>query len=95
VSVYRTLTALSAIGVVRVVSAMNGTQCFELAEPFTPHHHHAICRRCGTVKDVGGCLLDGRALQIRQRQLRRVMRFRVTDHDVQLLGLCARCGGSR
>lgn len=91
VSVYRSLNLLVRIGVVRVADAVKGTQRFELAERFTGHHHHLICQLCGRIEDLAGCLLKDRVLTALNRRLLRSKRFRVTDHELQLFGLCRAC----
>ena len=45
VSVYRTVKLLCDVGLVRATDAAQGQRRYELAEPFTAHHHHLICQR--------------------------------------------------
>lgn len=92
VSVYRTLHLLVELGVLRVADVTRGGQRFELAEQFTGHHHHLICRECGRIEDLRGCLLEGDALAALRRTARRTRGFRITEHDLRLFGLCAGCG---
>jgi Fe2+ or Zn2+ uptake regulation protein len=91
VSVYRTLHLLLDLGFLRMADASRGTQRFELAELFAGHHHHLICRECGNIEDLEGCLLEQEALDALSRGVRRSRRFRVTDHDLRLLGVCGPC----
>jgi Fur family ferric uptake transcriptional regulator len=91
VSVYRAVHLLLDLGVLRVADASTGTQRFELAEEFTGHHHHLVCRGCGSVEDLDGCLVADDLLAALSRRVRRARKFRVTDHDLRLFGLCARC----
>jgi Fur family transcriptional regulator, ferric uptake regulator len=93
VSVYRAVHLLSAVGVVRLADTANGTRRFELAEAFSGHHHHLICRGCGRVEDVAGCLIEAEALRALDRRVQRSRRFRIVDHDVRLFGLCGGCDG--
>lgn len=90
VSVYRTAHILSDLGVLRVADTSTGSQRFELSGEFTGHHHHLICQGCGRIEDLEGCLIEDALLALKRR-VRRSLRFRVTDHDLQLLGLCRRC----
>src|SRR5215470_2374881 len=62
VSVYRTVKLLCDIGLLRATDAAQGQRRYELAEPFTAHHHHLICRRCGQIEDLDGCLLESDVL---------------------------------
>jgi len=75
----------------RVVDASKGTQRFELAEQFTGHHHHLICQVCGSVEDLDGCLLQSDALDAIRERVRRSRSFRLTGHDLKLIGICRRC----
>ena len=51
-SAYRRLTNLQAAGLIRRVTANDGSPGFELAEDLTEHHHHLLCINCGKVTDV-------------------------------------------
>jgi Fur family ferric uptake transcriptional regulator len=95
VSVYRTINLLLRLGVVRVADAARGIQRYELAEPFAGHHHHLICQACGSIEDLEGCLLEPGTLAALCRGVRRSRRFRVTGHDVSLLGVCGACAAGR
>jgi Fur family transcriptional regulator, ferric uptake regulator len=91
VSIYRAVKLLCELGLMRVADASKGTQRFELAEQFTGHHHHLVCQRCGGVEDLDGCLLDDKVLDAIRQRVRRSRNFRLTGHDLRLLGLCRRC----
>jgi Fur family ferric uptake transcriptional regulator len=91
VSVYRTVGLLCDLGLVRMADESKGTQRFELSEAFTGHHHHLVCEECGQIEDLEGCVLGEDMLEALQRQVQRVRRFRVTAHDLRLLGLCENC----
>jgi Fur family ferric uptake transcriptional regulator len=86
VTVYRTLRWLVEIGVVRAVHAGPGGERFELGPP-DPHAHHLRCDRCGAVRTVPDCGLDGALLDRIQREFR----FGVTHHHLVLHGLCGDC----
>jgi Fe2+ or Zn2+ uptake regulation protein len=92
-SVYRNLAVLEQAGAVhRVVTGEFAR--YELAEELTQHHHHVVCRSCGTVEDVtvpGGF----------ERQVSRVVRdvaertgFAAVSHRLDLFGTCRSCRGS-
>jgi Fe2+ or Zn2+ uptake regulation protein len=91
VSVYRTVNLLVAIGLVRATDSARGRRRYELSEQFTGHHHHLICRGCGRIEDLDGCLLEPKALTRVYQRLRQTRRFRVTDHELRLFGLCRQC----
>jgi Fe2+ or Zn2+ uptake regulation protein len=90
-SVYRTVALLCRLDVVRPTDTSTTTQRFELTERFTGHHHHLVCRRCGDIQDIDGCVLQDQALARLARRIRQVARFQVTEHDIRLYGICARC----
>jgi Fur family ferric uptake transcriptional regulator len=90
-SVYRTIALLCRLDVMRLAASSRKTQRFELSERFTSHHHHLVCRRCGDVQDLEGCVLRKPVLARLEQRIRRTMRFRVLDHDLRLYGVCARC----
>jgi Fur family transcriptional regulator, ferric uptake regulator len=94
VSVYRTVKLLCDVGLVRATDAAQGQRRYELAEPFTAHHHHLICRRCGQIEDLDGCLLEADVLARLGRRVRQSHRFQVTDHELRFFGVCRRCDGS-
>ena len=93
VSVYRTVNLLSAIGLLRVLHGGVGRReaRYELNEPFSGHHHHLVCQACGRIEDVAGCLIPDDDLARVSRRLLRLRRFRVTEHDLRLLGTCQTC----
>jgi Fur family ferric uptake transcriptional regulator len=91
VSVYRTVKLLCDVGLVRATDAARGQRRYELAEPFTAHHHHLICRQCGQIEDLDGCLLEAGVLTRLGRRVRQSHRFRVTDHELRFFGVCRRC----
>jgi Fur family transcriptional regulator, ferric uptake regulator len=90
-SVYRTVALLCRLDVMRVTETSRTTQRFELSERFTGHHHHLVCRQCGDIQDVDGCVLREPALARMARRIERSTRFRVTEHDIRLYGVCGRC----
>lgn len=90
-SVYRNLVVLEAAGVVRKVAATDEFARYELAEDLTEHHHHLLCSGCGAVEDF---TLPSRVEQSVEAALTNVARragFRGSHHQLDLVGLCARC----
>ena len=91
-SLYRNLAVLQDAGVVTRVDVGEGRAYFELSEAVTEeHHHHLVCRECSAVVDIA---LPTRA----ERDLERVLDdaaqgagFELTEHRVDLVGVCAAC----
>src|SRR5215218_3620906 len=89
----RTLVELEQAGAVtRYPGAGGGHARYELSEELVGHHHHLVCSRCGRIEDdpvppevdAGlASLLDAVATRTG---------FTVTDHRLELRGLCERCG---
>jgi Fur family transcriptional regulator, ferric uptake regulator len=91
-SIYRNLVVLEQAGAVtRYPGAGGGHARYELSEELVGHHHHLVCSRCGRIEDdpvppevdAGlASLLDAVAARTG---------FTVTDHRLELRGLCKRC----
>nr|MBP9067072.1 transcriptional repressor [Candidatus Microthrix sp.] len=91
-SVYRNLGVLEQAGVaVRIVTNDEFAR-FELAEAHGGHHHHhLICSSCGAVEDF--TLSSGvEATIVRElEELAHRHGFVPSEHQVDLVGLCADC----
>lgn len=83
-TIYRTLDALREMKWVATTSGARGEAAYLWCR--REHHHHAVCRRCGRVDDV-----PCKTLPSCQKILARGLRFRVTEHQMEFYGLCARC----
>jgi Fe2+ or Zn2+ uptake regulation protein len=82
-TVYATLELFESMGIVRRVSTFEGAAVFD---SHTEAHHHAVCRRCGRMFDLAPTAVAVHAVP---------EGFRVEQTDVQVVGLCADCAGSR
>ena len=84
-SVYRALELLANLKLVHRVE-VDGTACFEPADPSGEHHHHAICERCGKLAPFEDAelerLLDGVGARLG---------YEIGGHDVVLRGACPEC----
>lgn len=88
-TVYRALAVLERAGLVRRVHLADRCDGYMRASP--GHYHVLVCRRCGrTVEFAGAEDLEGLIAQVE-----RGTGFRVEDHLLQLVGLCAPCQGER
>lgn len=86
-TVYRTMHALEALGMVRRVDFGEGAARFELAEEgVDPHHHHLVCRRCSMVVEIDDCFPSEL-----ERELARRHGFRDVSHRLEFFGVCPRC----
>jgi len=83
-SVYRTLDALSSLGVVQHVHVGHGLTAYHLVRD--GRHVHAHCRACGTVHDLPPDLLDDVASTLAIRH-----GFVLDAGHVALSGVCTNC----
>jgi Fe2+ or Zn2+ uptake regulation protein len=90
-SVYRNLTVLAEAGVVRRVVGTDEHARFELAEDLAEHHHHLLCILCGSVIDVSAAPRLERALSEAARLAAEEVGFEVTEHRIDLVGVCSNC----
>jgi Fur family transcriptional regulator, ferric uptake regulator len=90
-SVYRNLSVLLQAGVVQRIVTNDPFGRYELACDLTDHHHHLICSRCGTVKSISvpdsvESVLDGTLADVAS-----AAGYRLTQHRLDLVGLCGEC----
>ena len=84
VTVYRTLEALEGLGLIQRVHHPDGCQAFITAPG--GHQHLLLCEQCGRATRFEGDNLDGLI-----RSIGRKTGYRITEHWLQLFGLCSDC----
>jgi Fur family transcriptional regulator, ferric uptake regulator len=84
VSVYRTLEKLEELGLVQRVHQPQGCQAFISAG--AGHQHLLLCRQCGSV-----ALFEGDDLDLLIHSIERTSGYKITEHWLQLFGLCKNC----
>jgi Fur family ferric uptake transcriptional regulator len=82
-TVYRTLALLSEKGVIDSLSHHGTELCYRLCTD--SHHHHLLCTNCHRVVEIEQCI-DGWIDDVTSRH-----GFVVTDHRVEITGVCADC----
>ena len=92
-SVYRNLTVLEEAGAVTRIVTRDDFARYELAERLTEHHHHLICSTCGDVADFSLSEETEAALDAALHRAAAKAKFTVEAHRLDLLGVCASCGG--
>jgi Fe2+ or Zn2+ uptake regulation protein len=90
-SVYRNLSVLLQAGVVERVVTNDPFGRYELAGDLTERHHHLICSRCNTVKNVVVPDSIESALDQELAAVATAAGFKFSQHRLDLLGLCADC----
>ena len=88
-TVYRHLQVLSEDGQVDTIRDAGGETLYRRCRSAT-HHHHLICRVCGTSVEV-----EGRAVEQWAEKVAAEAGFTAVDHTVELFGLCPRCGAAQ
>ncbi|MFP4559751.1 MAG: ferric iron uptake transcriptional regulator [Thiohalorhabdus sp.] len=83
-TVYRVLTQFEQAGLVKRHHFDGERAFFELDE--NKHHDHMVCVRCGRVEEF-----YNEQIERLQQQVAKEHGFRLTDHRMELYGLCADC----
>ncbi len=90
-TVYRNITVLIDAGAARRIAGADDHGRFELAEHLSEHHHHLVCGTCGKVADVRPSPRLERALAEAAQAVGDTEGFAVTEHRIDLVGVCAEC----
>lgn len=86
-SVYRTIRALESAGIVAGFEFGDGVRRYELlGEGDDGHHHHLICTRCASVREIGDCGLRDLESTLALRN-----GFRAITHRLEFFGVCPAC----
>lgn len=83
-TVYRVLTQFENAGLVSRHNFEGGHSVFELCQG--DHHDHLVCVRCGRVEEFVDAVIEQRLHTIADN-----VQFKITDHSLNLYGLCPRC----
>lgn len=92
-TVYRTLDLLVRMGLLHKFSFGTGESRFEFkSDSDDSHHHHLICTHCGKILDYTDFVDEELELVKKTEQaLALKHNFRITGHNIEFYGLCARC----
>jgi Fur family ferric uptake transcriptional regulator len=83
-TVYRVLTQFEAAGLVVRHHFEGGHSVFELSSD--SHHDHIVCVKCGRVEEF-----HDEEIESRQRSVAENLGFELTDHNLNMYGLCRDC----
>lgn len=83
-TVYRTLQTLSAEGAIDVIVADDGEARYRRCSD--GHHHHLVCRRCGTTIEVEGPTVEAWAHQVAEEN-----GYTEPAHTIEITGICPAC----
>jgi Fur family ferric uptake transcriptional regulator len=84
-TVYRTLQSLAETGQVDVVRTDEGESVYRRCSSGS-HHHHLVCRSCGTAVEVEGPAVEAWAGKVAAEN-----GFIQVEHTVEIFGTCANC----
>ncbi|MEZ5175199.1 MAG: Fur family transcriptional regulator [Acidimicrobiia bacterium] len=90
-SIYRTLATLTDSGVLTPHLSTKGLARYELAEWLTGHHHHLVCTECGSVEDVDPASVHEHDIERIVAAIAHDASFSVTNHALEIEGVCAEC----
>lgn len=87
-TVYRTLQSLSDAGEIDVLHTGNGEAMYRRCSAH--HHHHLVCRHCGSTAEVEGPAVEKWADRVAADH-----GFSEVSHTVEIFGVCAQCTAAR
>jgi Fe2+ or Zn2+ uptake regulation protein len=83
-SIYRSLDLFASLGIVfKIIDG--STAKYKLCE-LADHHHHIICKMCGSVVELDFCDISDWSVKVMEST-----GYRVTDHQFNFYGLCKAC----
>ena len=88
-TVYRHLQALTDDGLVDALQAERGETVYRRCET-ADHHHHIVCRDCGTTAEVESPEVERWADRVA-----RAAGYTDVSHTVEVFGLCVSCSAPR
>jgi Fur family ferric uptake transcriptional regulator len=83
-TVYRTLQSMSAAGLLDTLRTDTGESVYRRCSD--DHHHHLVCRDCGSTVEVGGHEVETWAAQVAAEH-----GFSDVSHTIEIFGTCAEC----
>ena len=83
-TVYRVLTQFEDAGLVTRHNFEGGFSVFELDKG--NHHDHLVCVKCGKVEEFVDDIIEQR-----QQAIAKSAQFKMTDHSLNIYGLCPGC----
>ena len=84
-TVYRTLQSLAAANLVDGVRTDTGESVYRRCQA-PHHHHHLVCRNCGSAVEVSGRDVEACAAEVAAAH-----GFSDVNHTIELFGKCADC----
>ncbi len=86
-TLYRSLTDLTAAGIICRTFLNTGVAHFEYT-PDRTHHHHVVCTGCGSIEEIEECSVD----LLEKKILRESAQFtKINTHNLEFFGECNKC----
>ncbi|UXA16354.1 Fur family transcriptional regulator [Mycobacterium sp. SMC-4] len=86
-TVYRTLQQMAASGAVDTLRTDTGESVYRRCSDH--HHHHLVCRNCGSAVEIAGKQVESWAAEVARKH-----GFSEVTHTIEIFGLCTRCATS-
>jgi Fur family ferric uptake transcriptional regulator len=83
-TVYRTLQSMAATGAVDTLRTDTGESVYRRCSAH--HHHHLVCRECGTTIEVEGVAAEKWAADVADEH-----GFTDVTHTMEIFGVCGGC----
>ena len=83
-TVYRALADLAVAGDADVLNSSDGELIYRACA--TGHHHHLICRKCGSTVEIDASKVENWADAVATEH-----GFAETSHTIEIFGICAAC----
>lgn len=86
-TVYRTIQSMVESGDVDVLRTEDGEALYRRCA--RGHHHHLLCRECGTAVEIAADVVESWAASITAKH-----GFVEVEHTVEIVGTCAQCAAN-
>jgi len=83
-TVYRTLQSMAAAGMVDTLRTDTGESVYRRCSD--QHHHHLVCRCCGSTIEVGDHEVEQWAAEVATEY-----GFSDVSHTIEIVGTCSQC----
>jgi Fur family ferric uptake transcriptional regulator len=83
-TVYRTLQQLAANGLVDTLRTDTGESVYRSCSEH--HHHHLVCRTCGSTVEIQGGDVEAWATEVAREH-----GFSDVSHTIEIFGICGDC----
>lgn len=83
-TVYRALQSMTAAGMVDTLRTDTGESTYRRCSE--SHHHHLVCRDCGSTVEIGDCEIETWAAQVATEH-----GYSDISHTIEIFGICSQC----